>query len=159
MAFSVAQKVKKLPAMQVTQDQSLCQEDPLENGMATYFSIFAWRIPWTEEPGGLQSMRSKTVRHYRVTNTLTFTQWDSREDKLACLENITALRVPNSICSLHVGVTPGGLGFSSSSLTLTCDAGHEGWWWGSPRVGSSVLDQLWEHCWDWWGPREMGPGQ
>jgi len=61
-----------------------------------------------------------------VTNTFAFTQWDSREDKLACLENITALRVPNSVCSLHFGVTPGGLGFSSSSLTLTCDAGHEG---------------------------------
>ena len=118
--------VKNLPAMQETQVQSLGQEAPLEEEMETHSRILAWRVPWTEEPGGLQSTGSKTVRHYRVTNTLTFTQWDSREDKLACLENITALRVPNSICSLHVGVTPGGLGFSSSSLTLTCDAGHEG---------------------------------
>ena len=42
--------------MQETQVQSLGQEDPLEKGMATYFSILGWRIPWTEEPSGLQSM-------------------------------------------------------------------------------------------------------
>ena len=42
---------------------SLGQEDPLEEGMATHSSILAWRIPWTEEPGGLQSMRSQKVRH------------------------------------------------------------------------------------------------
>ena len=48
--------IKNLPAMHETQVQSLDQEDPLEKGMATYFSILAWRIPWTEEPGGLQSM-------------------------------------------------------------------------------------------------------
>ena len=45
------------------QDQSLGQEDPLENGMATHSSIPAWRIPWTGEPGKLQSMGSQTVRH------------------------------------------------------------------------------------------------
>ena len=49
--------VKNLPAMQETQVQSLGQEDPLEKGMGTHSSILAWRIPWTEEPGGLQSMR------------------------------------------------------------------------------------------------------
>ena len=48
--------VKNLPAMQETQGQSLYQEDALEKGMATHSSIVAWRIPWTEEPGGLQSM-------------------------------------------------------------------------------------------------------
>ena len=46
---------------------SLGQEDPLEKGMATHFSISAWRIPWTEEPGGLQSIRSQRVRHAWVT--------------------------------------------------------------------------------------------
>ena len=51
--------VKNLPAMQETQVQSLGWEDPLEKGMATHFSILAWKIPWTEEPGGLQSMVSK----------------------------------------------------------------------------------------------------
>ena len=46
-----------------TQVQSLGWEDPLEEGMAIHSSILAWRIPWTEEPGGLQSMRSQRVRH------------------------------------------------------------------------------------------------
>ena len=59
----VAQVVKNLPAMQETQIQSLDQEDPLEKGMATQSSILAWRIPWTEKPGGLQSMESHRVRH------------------------------------------------------------------------------------------------
>ena len=52
----VAQLVKGPPAMQETWIQSLGWEDPLEEGMATHFSILAWRIPWTEEPGGLQSV-------------------------------------------------------------------------------------------------------
>ena len=54
--------VKKLPAMQETQLQSLDGEDPLEEGMVTHSSILAWRIPWTEEPGRLQSMGSQRVR-------------------------------------------------------------------------------------------------
>ena len=49
--------------MQETLVQSLGQEDPLEKEMATHLSILAWRIPWTEEPGGLQSMGSQRVRH------------------------------------------------------------------------------------------------
>ena len=52
----VAKTVKNLPAVQETQVQSLGWEDPLEKRMATHSSIIAWRIPWTEEPGGLQSM-------------------------------------------------------------------------------------------------------
>ena len=59
----MAQTVKNLPAMRETQVRSLGQEDPLEKEMATHSSILAWRIPWTEEPGGLQSMRSQRVRH------------------------------------------------------------------------------------------------
>ena len=55
-ASLVAQTVKNLPAMQKTWVQSLGQEDPLEKGMATHSSVLAWRIPWTEEPGGLSSM-------------------------------------------------------------------------------------------------------
>ena len=57
----VAQMVKNQPAMQETQVQFLGQEDPLEKEMATHSSILAWRIPWTEEPGGLQSMGSQRV--------------------------------------------------------------------------------------------------
>ena len=56
----VAQTVKNLPVMQETGVRSQGQEDPLEKGMATHSSILAWRIPWTEEPGGLQSMGSES---------------------------------------------------------------------------------------------------
>ena len=55
--------VKNLPAMWGTQVGSLSLKDPLEKEMATHSSILAWRIPWTEEPGGLQSMGSQRVGH------------------------------------------------------------------------------------------------
>ena len=63
MASLVAQMVKNLPAIQETRVQSLGREDPLEKEMATQSRILAWRIPRTEEPGGLQSMGSQRVRH------------------------------------------------------------------------------------------------
>ena len=63
-ASLVAQKVKSLPAMQEIQVRFLGQEDPLEKEMATHSSILAWKISWTEEPGGLQSMGSQRVGHY-----------------------------------------------------------------------------------------------
>ena len=56
-----AQMVKNLPSVQETRLQSLGLEDTLEKGMATHFSILAWRIPWTEEPGRLQSMGHKEL--------------------------------------------------------------------------------------------------
>ena len=62
--FPSGSVVKNLPAMQEAQEmwvQSLGREDPLEKEMATHSSILAWRIPWTEEPGGLQSMGSQRV--------------------------------------------------------------------------------------------------
>ena len=59
----MAQMVKCLPTMQETQVQVLGQEDPLEEGMETHSSILAWRIPWTEEPGGLQSKGLPRVRY------------------------------------------------------------------------------------------------
>ena len=59
-ASLVAQTVKNLPPMQETWVQSLSQEDPLEKEMATHSSIVAWRIPWTEKPGGLQPMGSQS---------------------------------------------------------------------------------------------------
>ena len=63
-AFLVAQMVvENPPAMQETWVQSLGWDDPLEKGMATHSSILAWRIPWTEEPGRLQSMGSQRVGH------------------------------------------------------------------------------------------------
>ena len=59
----VAQTVKRLPTVQETRVQSLGQEDPLEKEMATHSSIVAWKIPWTEEPGRLQSVGSQGVAH------------------------------------------------------------------------------------------------
>ena len=59
----MAQMVKNLPALQQTRVQSLGCEDPLEKEMAMHSSILAWRIPWTEGPGGLQSMGSQRVGH------------------------------------------------------------------------------------------------
>ena len=59
----MALQVKNLPAMQEMRVLSEGQEDPLEKGMATHSSILAWRIPWTEESGGLQSMESQRVGH------------------------------------------------------------------------------------------------
>ena len=69
-ASLVAQMVKNLPAMWETQVGSLGREESLEKGMATHSTILAWRIPWTEEPGGLQSMGHR-VGHDLATNTHT----------------------------------------------------------------------------------------
>ena len=63
MASLVAQTVKRLPTMRETQVRSLGQEDRLEKEMATHSSILAWKIPWTEDPGRLQSMGSQRVGH------------------------------------------------------------------------------------------------
>ena len=62
-ASLMAQRLKRLPPIQETRVRSLGREDPLEKEMATYSSMLAWRIPWVEEPGGLQFMGSQTVRH------------------------------------------------------------------------------------------------
>ena len=76
----MAQMVKNLPAMWETWVQSLDQEDPLEKEMAAHSSILAWRIPWTEEPGGLcYSIYSITVFH-SIQNTLA-AGGESRKDK------------------------------------------------------------------------------
>ena len=75
-ASLVAQRLKCLPAMRETWVQSLGQEDPLEKEMATHSSILAWRIPWMEEPGGLQSMGSQRVRHDWATSlSLSLSTW------------------------------------------------------------------------------------
>ena len=63
-ASLVAQKVKRLPTIRETRVRSLGQEDPLEKAMATHSSTLAWKIPWTEKPGRLQSMGSQRVGHH-----------------------------------------------------------------------------------------------
>ena len=70
-ASLVAQSIKNSPAMWETWVRSLGGEDPLEEGMATHSSILAWRIPWTEEPGGLQSIGSQRVGHDWSTKHVT----------------------------------------------------------------------------------------
>ena len=65
----MAQTLKNVPAMQETRVRSLTWEDPLEKRMETHSSILAWRIPWTEEPGVLQSVGSQRVRCDRATDT------------------------------------------------------------------------------------------
>ena len=67
-ASLVAQTVKHLPTTGETQVQSLGQEDPLEKKMATHSSVLAWKIPWTEEPGRLQSMGSQRIGHDWATS-------------------------------------------------------------------------------------------
>ena len=62
-ASLVAQRLKHLPTMRETRVQSLAWEDPLEKAMATHSSVLAWKIPWTEEPGRPQSLRSQRVGH------------------------------------------------------------------------------------------------
>ena len=59
----LARMAKNLPAMQETQVPSLDQEDPMEKGMATYSSVLTWRIPWTGEPGRLESIESQRIRN------------------------------------------------------------------------------------------------
>ena len=71
-ASLVGETVKRLPAMRETRVQSLGREDPLEKEIGTHSSILAWKIPWTEEPGGLQSMRLQRVRHDWVTSLSIF---------------------------------------------------------------------------------------
>ena len=105
--------VKNLPAVQERRVQSLGEEDQLEKGMATHSSILAWRIPWTEEPGGLQSMGSCRIRHDWMTNTFTLTFLEQRENFLCViptfmlfLEQEEGLLWMHSAPTEHLGKLP-----------------------------------------------------
>ena len=78
------QTVKNLPEMEETRVQSLGREDPLENDVATHSSIFSWRIPWTEEPGGLQSMGLQRVGHDWVTNRFQMVNMRVQPEAILC---------------------------------------------------------------------------
>ena len=88
---------KNLPAsegMQETQFRSLGPEDPLEKEMATYYSILAWEIPWTEEPGGLQSMISQRVGHDSGTeHTCELEIMEFHFSPLCCLQNVILFKM------------------------------------------------------------------
>ena len=75
LGFLVTQMVKSLPAMLKTPGSISGSGRSLEKEIATHSSILAWRIPWTEGPGGLQSMELKRIRLDSVTNTITFISW------------------------------------------------------------------------------------
>ena len=95
----VAQTVKNLPAMKETWVWSLGWEDPLEKGMTNHSSILVWRIPWTEELGGLQSTRWSRVGYDRMTNILTLTLFrTSREHVVVQLPSRVRLCDPTD-CS------------------------------------------------------------
>ena len=84
-ASLVSQMVKNQSAMQETWVSSLGREDPMEKKMTTHSSILAWRIPWMEEPGGLQTMRSQRVGHNLATNTETCSQfWSESAQEAYC---------------------------------------------------------------------------
>ena len=80
--------------MQETWVQSLGWEDPLEKGMATHSSILAWRIPWTEEIGRLQSMELQRVRHYWATNTFTYLLYDNSMFSISGNQTVSTVAVP-----------------------------------------------------------------
>ena len=132
-----AQTVKKPPAMRETWVRSLGREDPLEEGMATHSSILTWRIPWTEEPGGLQSMGSQRVGHDWVTDTFFhFSLW-------GYLPVIVAGQTQESGGKDSESVSPQ-LGWADKSLDQT--AGPEGetprWGWVPEWTGSLARRHL-----------------
>ena len=94
-AFLVAHMVKNLPVMQETWVQSLGQEDALEQGMATHSSILAWRIPWTEEPGRLQSWGQQRGTTERL-NTFTFISFNWSTCPSCPSLNLADLPMPTS---------------------------------------------------------------
>ena len=113
----VAQMVKDLPAMQETLVWSLGWEDPLEKKMATHSSILAWIIPWTEEPGGLQSMRSKRVKHDWATNSLTYPlEFFSKHSLSIVLFFLSSIEKYRSTYKSHSGTREIPLGLQRSNV-------------------------------------------
>ena len=100
-ASLVAQRVKHLPVMQKTQVQSLGWKDPLEKEMATHSSILVWRMQWTEEPSGLQSMGSQRVRHDWATTLRVNLKCSSQERIHNYVWWWTVSRLMWSFCNIY----------------------------------------------------------
>ena len=109
----MAQIVKNLPAMQETQVPSLGQEEPLEKGMATHSSILAWRIPWTEEPGGLQSTAKSCLT---LATTWTMTLQASICMEFSSQEYWNGLPFPSPGDLPYPGIEPGSPALQADSL-------------------------------------------
>ena len=118
----VAQRLKHLPAMRETWVQSLGQEDPLEKEMATHSSILAWRIPWTEEPGGLQSTGSQRVGHGWVTSLSLSNYGESNEDNGDLLQKVPRMYCYTQ-CPQPCSRPPGTQAPAGDSCTLTGKSG------------------------------------
>ena len=95
----MAERLKRLPAMRETRVQSLGQEDTQEKEMATHSNILAWRIPWMEEPGGLQSAGLQRVRQDSVTNDLK--QWISKMN-IQCKDEVVDLSLGISLSQISL---------------------------------------------------------
>ena len=125
-----AQVIKNPRAMQKTCVRSLSQEDPLEKEMGTHSSVPAWRIPWTEEPGRLQSMGLQIVRHNWATNTFT---------SLSAYIHLSISSVPQlypTLCDPMDCSTPGlPVHHQLPELTQT----HPSSRWCHPRISSSII--------------------
>ena len=89
--------------MQEIQVPSLGQEESLEKGKATHSSILAWEIPWTEEPGGLQSLGSQRVEHDRAWRTHTRTHTHTKETKMTDLKSTETQKSHNGPCAVMQG--------------------------------------------------------
>ena len=115
--------------MQETQIQSLVWGNPLEKGMVTCSSVLAWRSPWTEEPGGLQSMGSQRVGHNLVTNTFTyFSQYYLQAQCGRKLQDLFLLNV--KLCTLeeHLANAPSAPGnhhFTASTCWTITDPSYK----------------------------------
>ena len=134
----VAQRLKHLPAMQETRVRSLGQEDPLEKKMTTYSSILAWEIPWTEEPGGLQSTRLQRVGHDWATS-LSLSLSVRPIPFLSFIVSLFAWNVPlGSLIFLKRSLVFPFLSFSSTSL-------H----WSLRQAFLSLLVILWNSVFKW----------
>ena len=124
--------VKNLPAVWETQVRSLGWKDPLEKEMATHCSILAWRSPWIEEPGGLQSMGSQRVSHNWVTNTFTLSHsvhWVGLPCSSIGKESACNARDPGSIPGLERSLGEG----NGYTLQYSCleNPLNRGAWWAS----------------------------
>ena len=103
-ASLLAQTIKNLPAVPETWVQSLSWEDPVETGMATHSSTLDWRIPWTGEPGGPQSLGSQRTKHDWVTNTLLVYPWETITTIKVTNGSNTSLRFPLSLLLLSLKI-------------------------------------------------------
>ena len=140
-ASLVAQMVKNLPATQKTWVWSLAQKNPLEKRMATHSSILAWIIPWTEEAGGLQSIRLWRVGHDWATNTFSLHYWRVKD----ALWPESSLGEGKLLCIWHThssGITrhPLKVWVTGTKLALSKLCGLEVRKWGEMKYGLSWWD-------------------